>query len=227
MTRLTFNLSEEGISTVYAQRKSQGLTYEKLAGRAYLSVSTVKRFARGQQISVDSFKHLCRVLGLEDWQRLVEGIDSDSAKVPCQDLSPPQQEEVGIREAVGTLAVRGTFSQSKQLQIATTLEVLKDLLLDGKVRISPCADSLENERDCGNDCTEDNIYDRRLAPMFRALEQQEIEQREAEEKIGAIAVTGVFSRSKQLQIEATLTMLQELLLESKVYISPYEEKPKE
>ena len=223
MARSTLNLSEKGISIVYVKRRSQGLTYEGLASRAYVSVSTVKRFARGERISVDSFKHLCSVLGLEDWQCLVEGIDLDGARVSCQDPSPPQQDEVQVETAVGAIAVTGVFSKNAELQIEATLVLLQELLLESKVHISPYEEDLENEQNCyGGSFADSTVYDRRLAPMFRILEQQELEQRKAEGKIGVLAVTGVFSKNVQLQIEATLAMLRELLLDGKIHISMYD-----
>lgn len=80
----TYRLSNQGLEIAEQARQAKRWKRqdEKLARAALVSVATLKRFWGQQPIRADSFEHVCRALGLEDWQRLVEVEEERSLDFP-------------------------------------------------------------------------------------------------------------------------------------------------
>jgi hypothetical protein len=133
MVMASARLTTKGIMIVRTQYKSMGLTQGMLGEQAFVSPATVKRFVAGRPISRPNFQALCEVLGLADWQTLIdERLDLDSTgPVRPSRLENEEQDS----EPTAALAVTGIFSLTKQAQIKAALEMLKKLLLEGDVII--------------------------------------------------------------------------------------------
>lgn len=124
---MSVRLSDKGIVRAQRARKEKDMTYIKLAERAYLAEPTIKRFISGKGVSKSSFQQICNVLGLDDWENLIAETP-DSIQQPYK----PKTEETGSTESIkGSIAISGVFTENKQRQIRSTLEMLKKLLLDG------------------------------------------------------------------------------------------------
>ena len=128
---VSLKLNKKGISKVHTKRKSQGLSYWELASSAYVSESTVKRFASGKSISAENFKMLCKVLGIEEWECITDTPDLDGKRVPHAIQTTP---ELATEEETGTVSIIGNFEKNKQRQIRVAVEMLKSLLMVGTVQ---------------------------------------------------------------------------------------------
>ena len=126
----SFKLSPKGVSEVKLKRKSQGITHGEMAKSAYLSISTVKRFISGKPVSTESFKVLCNILEIEEWQNLIEQENIDSKQVLSRDSQNFKEKDT---QETGTLYIMGDFNRSQQRQIKVALESLKALMLEGTV----------------------------------------------------------------------------------------------
>ncbi|MEM9008479.1 MAG: helix-turn-helix transcriptional regulator [Cyanobacteria bacterium P01_F01_bin.86] len=126
-------LSAQGQLDLRRACKTMEMTQEAWAREAHVSVSTLKRFIAGKPVSKSTFQCLCEVLGLTEWKSLIDTPDIvDSTRFPSRPGEIYQDKE---SKPIAALVVRGTFDQSKQLQIKALLEALKDLLLESKIII--------------------------------------------------------------------------------------------
>ena len=136
----SLSLNSKGIEIVKEARMKAGISLEKLAEKSFLSTATVKRFASGKSVSVSSFKAICDVLGIDDWDEIQDQIKSKSDVK--SDISTSSE-----NKGSGTIAVSGTFSEDKQRQVKATLEMLRQLLLDGTIFIHFDEDDPDTETD--------------------------------------------------------------------------------
>ena len=114
----SLRLSPVGVEQVRDMKKMKGWGNSDLAEASYVCLSTAKRFTRGDSVSAANFKALCRALGLDEWEALVDGA--------IKDLDDT---------AKGAVAVSGVFTENNRLQIEAILNILKKLLQDGDVII--------------------------------------------------------------------------------------------
>lgn len=137
-TRNSVRLTKEGLEQVNAARRKKGWTKRAIEWfkQAYVSESTLKRFVRGKPISPENFKNLCKVLGIEEWQTLVDWEESDSTAVPQASGEYPNQ-DISERKPLSqsVLTVTGTFNSHRRLEVEMASERLADLLSDSKVNI--------------------------------------------------------------------------------------------
>ena len=117
-------LSEEGIKKVNIARIKKGWkkTQKEWYELAFVSKSTLKRFMSGIPISPDSFKKLSEVVGIEEWNSLID-------EYPSQSFT---QKKSKLKTGVG---ITGIFTLDKKLEIEMALEHLKQLLINCKVVI--------------------------------------------------------------------------------------------
>lgn len=138
-------LSEEGISIAQRVRKEKFLTYMKLAELAYVSEPTIKRFISGKPVSLTTFKEICKTLGIEEWEKLVENTQLDKTLITKDKDSYSSSNVRETNERIkGAIAITGTFSEDKQRQIRATLAMLNKLLLDGDIIITFDEDDKDN-----------------------------------------------------------------------------------
>ncbi|NJS15894.1 MAG: hypothetical protein HC787_00430 [Nostocaceae cyanobacterium CSU_2_110] len=139
MASYKYKLSSQGMKAVEEARVQKGWkrTSKMWAETGVSSVSTLKRFLKGEPISADHFMNLCKAVGLEDWQSLFEQQDSDSTRVFGFKNESDKDGETNGNGLIGILTVSGSFSKSKRKQIEELIEVLRELLMDGaRIRIS-------------------------------------------------------------------------------------------
>ncbi|NEP40479.1 MAG: hypothetical protein F6K25_30830 [Okeania sp. SIO2G4] len=117
-------LSEEGIKKVNIARIKKGWkkTQKEWYESAFVSISTLKRFMSGTSISPDSFKKLSEVVGIEDWNSLID-------EYPSQSFT---HKKSNFKTGVG---ITGIFTLDKKLEVEIALEHLKQLLINCKVVI--------------------------------------------------------------------------------------------
>lgn len=134
----SIKLTKEGITMVDTARKKKGWnkTEWRWWDEAEVSESTLKRFTSGRAISPGNFKNLCEVVGIEEWQSLVDWENSDSTAVTQLSKELPGN---SCREkklpSKGGIGVTGVFTSDKKLEVEMALERLKQLLIDCKVVI--------------------------------------------------------------------------------------------
>ncbi len=135
MTRTTYKLSNNGLVQIDKARQLKGWnkTSKVWVEESMSSESTLKRFLKGEAISGELFINLCKAVGIEKWQELVDWQDNDSTRANFTENiktsdSPNNQY---------TLTVSGIFTEVKKRQIEGLLEVLEELLLESKVVIKP------------------------------------------------------------------------------------------
>jgi hypothetical protein len=132
--------SPDGLDMAKKEKERMKLSQVKLAMDASdikagyikngnISHSTVKRFFQGEAINIESFKCICKVLGLncEDIGVIVE----KGKHRPNKEASPSRR---GI-------AITGIFTSDQQLQLDAILENLRNLLLNVKVTYSEKSDA--------------------------------------------------------------------------------------
>ena len=146
-------LSKQGTEIVNLARKKKGWNkYERAwIDLAFTSESTLKRFFKGERISIDTFKAISQVVGIEEWQQLVDWEDDDkSLASPLSETLPPQALEKsqaqtplpGVKK--GLIAITGIFDESKYQEIQVALENLQQLLAKHNVTIQ-VASNLGND----------------------------------------------------------------------------------
>lgn len=151
MTRTTYKLSPGGLQEVERLRKLKGWgrTSEDWARAGMSSESTLKRFLKGETISTEHFIALCKAVGIEHWQNLVDWQDGemDSTRVKPEKQESEPDNLVGDNStknenSIGKygLAVTGIFSADKKLEIETALQAVKNLLLSCQIVIQPPKD---------------------------------------------------------------------------------------
>ena len=138
-----------------SKRRDKGLTQYMWATGADLSESTLKRFLRGEPINPENFENLCKVLGIEEWMKLIEKEDSDSTVANINPTvaetfstiepersrsvasagSPNEDSPKSQGKSKGQLVVTGIFDEDQKLEIEALLDHLKALLLKCTVTI--------------------------------------------------------------------------------------------
>ncbi|NER33867.1 MAG: hypothetical protein F6J93_07430 [Oscillatoria sp. SIO1A7] len=112
----SYRLSNEGkVEIKQAQAKSRW-TREFWSSKAYVSVSTLRRFLSGNPVSSENFIALCEAIGIEDWQSLV---DWESSGIEAPSTSQARR---------SSFIVSGTFDDDKRMEIEALLKHLKTLL---------------------------------------------------------------------------------------------------
>jgi transcriptional regulator with XRE-family HTH domain len=104
--------SEEGIKRFKQARNQKGWNQhaDSLTTRIGISRSTVQRFEQGNPIRQDSFIDLCKAVGIENWEAIV-----DDSPLPQTDFRPEfsQYDDawVGREQLVAELSekLRGTY----------------------------------------------------------------------------------------------------------------------
>jgi len=140
MAGVTYRLSKNGLAIIKAKINYTGLTLEKWADKAMISLSTLKRFLHGKPLRPDNFKSLCEILDLKDgeWEKLVDWEDLDSTLVETpfsvnESLPPSQLQKKS--SSGGNIAITGTFTEEKRQEIEICLEHLKNLMKSCTVTI--------------------------------------------------------------------------------------------
>ncbi|GGA02642.1 hypothetical protein [Okeania sp. KiyG1] len=132
----SIKLNKEGIEMIDTARKKKG--WNKIEwqwwAKAYVSESTLKRFISGKPVSVKNFQSLCKVVGIEDWQSLVDWESSDSTTVAqfseeLIDTSLTENKPL----SKGGIGVTGVFTSEKKLEVEMALERLRELLMECKI----------------------------------------------------------------------------------------------
>lgn len=143
---MSYKLSEAGISEIDRARRRKG--WKKMdrnwVKEALSSESTLKRFLSGVPISAEHFTSLCRAVGLEDWQRLVDWEDHDSTRVPKiasesnlpKTTPKPTDTDVHSKATRYRLAVSAIFDPADLEEIEITIDHLLKLIARGTVTIT-------------------------------------------------------------------------------------------
>lgn len=142
--RSSYKLSQEGITEIESARRKKGWkkVEENWMKQGYSSGSTLKRFLRGERISAEHFIDLCKAVGIEDWQKVVDWEDNDSTSVPestqerlstqkPKTLSP----DVDSETARYRLAVSAVFDAADLEEIEITIDHLLKLMVRGTVTL--------------------------------------------------------------------------------------------
>jgi hypothetical protein len=139
MKRTSFMLSRAGKELVNQARLRKGWTKTSFdwSYRANASESTLKRFLRGDAISIDCFVSLCSVLGIEDWQSLVDWEAQDielkeSLSPVCTESSLPLSEQVAAK---CSFVLSGVFEEDVRLEVEAMFAHLQSLLNKSTVTI--------------------------------------------------------------------------------------------
>jgi transcriptional regulator with XRE-family HTH domain len=103
-------------------QRHRGFTQRTLAKSAYTSDSTVKRFLRGQPISVDNFVHLCEALGIEEWQQYVDWGDKGTNQVvPTPSIFSEAEVASKYSHPKSPICVIAIVSENQKLEIEALL----------------------------------------------------------------------------------------------------------
>lgn len=141
--RRSLRLSEEGRKKVEMARIQKGWSRWEISTTAMISESTLKRFFQGKPISADNFVRICKSVGIDDWQRLIdyenftENIDScrvgwnrTSEAGSSEINNSPQKLEPQTRYSI---TITGIFNENQKLQVEGVVAVLKKLLSDSYI----------------------------------------------------------------------------------------------
>lgn len=135
--RDSLRLSEKGQSLVRQALRSQRWSQDTWATNAYISISTIRRFLKGENIDRYSFDALFTVLHLDPNDLIAppnDKLDSVTPPVP-EEVSPPLvtvPPERSPTQHSGTylqsFMITGTFSPNKLAEIEVALALLEKLL---------------------------------------------------------------------------------------------------
>lgn len=107
----TLRASEQGLKIVEeARRKKRYWTQEKWRQDAFTSISTLKRFLKGDQIEASNFIAICQAVGV-NWQEVAELTESQEIDLPLvsrakETPSAPNLNFVGRENAIAHLNTR-------------------------------------------------------------------------------------------------------------------------
>lgn len=128
--RDSVSLSEEGKSAVQAAMKRQALSQKQWANQAFVSISTLKRFVKGNKIDRGNFEAVCRTLNLNLHELIAPpNNQQNSAATPVPtplQRSPAQHSGTSPQ----SFMITGTFSPNKLGEIEVALVHLEKLLHD-------------------------------------------------------------------------------------------------
>lgn len=118
------SLSKEGMKKVNIARIKKGWkkTQKEWYESAFVSKSTLNRFRSGTPISPDYFQSLSKVVGIEEWNSLVDYNSSESYT----------QKKPHLKSGVEII---GTFTSDKKLEVERAMENLKQLLINCQIVI--------------------------------------------------------------------------------------------
>ena len=129
------SLSEDGKIIVLETKGIQHLSQNKLAEKAYVSIATVKRFLKGDNIDRGNFDELCKTLNHNPKEIITPpNYQLDSATLPISRLvSLPPEPPLASHSGTHLLSfmITGTFSPNKLAEIEVALVHLEKLLHDG------------------------------------------------------------------------------------------------
>jgi NAD-dependent DNA ligase len=113
--------------------------------QAYVSPSTLKRFLKGDKISIDNFRSIVEALGIEEWKAYVDwGDENDSTQVVSLPQHPifecPPTGSDRSNPCVGFFA-SGGINPSDLQAIEVVIDRLKGTLLKCNVTISQAEES--------------------------------------------------------------------------------------
>lgn len=140
--RLLLNKKRE----IIKMQKTRGFSQQTWGSISYTSESTVKRFLRGNSISIDAFQAICEALGIQEWQMYVDWEDNDSTQITSEVISSETMEGISPSAKAtseepdakpSALVVSATFSEEDQQEIEAVLEHLKSLMLRCSITIRP------------------------------------------------------------------------------------------
>ena len=137
--RDSVSLSEEGKITVRKAKYFQPWSTQEWADKAYVSISTLKRFLKGDKIERANFDGLCKVFHLDPNAFIAppnDQLDSATPSIPALVPPPPvpvPPEPPFTRHSDTPLLsfmITGTFSPNNLAEIKVVLVHLKKLLRD-------------------------------------------------------------------------------------------------
>jgi hypothetical protein len=106
----------------------KGFTQGTWAKSAYTSDSTIKRFWRGQPISVGNFISLFKAIGIEEWEQYVDWGDKDSAQfVSTFPFLPETDSASKLPPTKSSIFVIAIVSENQKLEIEALVAQLKSL----------------------------------------------------------------------------------------------------
>ena len=68
----TIRASPEKLEKIEIAREIKGLTLEEWALSAYTSVGTLKKFRNGLSIQQSAFVSICKAIGIDNWEEIVD-----------------------------------------------------------------------------------------------------------------------------------------------------------
>ena len=123
-------LSTEGINIVRVARGSRNLSLDQLGMRMYASISTVKRFASGQNIEKNTFYEACRILNLNPDELIALPNSQQNSAAPLAPAPPQRSPIPHSGTSPQSFMITGTFSPNKLAEIEIALAHLEELLRD-------------------------------------------------------------------------------------------------
>lgn len=135
-------------SQIKTIQRHRGFTQKKWAKSADTSDSTLKRFLRGQPISVDCFISLCKALRIEEWQQYVDWGDKDTNQVvSTPPLLPKAKVASQSSPPTSPICVIAIVSESQKLEIEGFLAQQQTLLSTGANITLPTQGAVVNVSD--------------------------------------------------------------------------------
>ena len=123
-------------------RLEMGYTQQDWSHKAMVSDSTVKRFLKGQAITIDCFISLCKAVGIDEWREFADWKTQDSTRVVSTSLANSPEVNLGMLKQSeqsetpkSSIVVSGIFNEDDRQEIEAVLEHLKNLLLKHTVTI--------------------------------------------------------------------------------------------
>ncbi|MCC3600084.1 hypothetical protein [Microcoleus sp. PH2017_26_ELK_O_A] len=97
----------------------------------YASISTVKRFASGQNIEKNTFYEACRILKLNPDELIAPPDRQQNSTVPPVPATPQRSPAQHSGTSTQSFMITGTFSPNKLAEIKVALAHLEKLLREG------------------------------------------------------------------------------------------------
>jgi len=135
----TIKLSENGLKIVdqIRLRKGWAKTEKAWYELAYVSKSTLKRFWKPEEIRQELFVKICEVIGIKNWEELIENYPSQPEK------------ETSASDAPWWLVLSAEINEINRPQVLAIVELLKTILGEEKLTLKEvieCCETRERDR---------------------------------------------------------------------------------
>ncbi len=171
---VTLRLSEQGLQRVELARKKLNFSAQASIwyGTAHTSLATLKRFRERKPVAQEVFKRLCEVIGIMDWESLidetletVDSVDTKAAKIQSQSL-PTNSNQIDASEFPDDIVFYGRVQELVTLERLILQEQSRLVIMTGLAGIGKTALTVQLTKKLEMDFAQVLWQDLRFSPTL-------------------------------------------------------------